>query len=330
VDHIQEFEKSTLICRTILHGKKQTARVHDFLNLLCTSRAPPPHQNYCYFFDHQHFVWYDSSDRSEFKLYMDTIPLELDTMTPPPVRPFLPNDSWNFVASKFTYHDEVSGLDYVEYIEPLVAQLRFPLAECLDNDYPLLADFASYVIPPTTLERNPGRTLLYDVGSKDWSSMEYIVEEWGKHGIPLQHYQLFSFTQDGKESRDEFLKTVPEHHQGRIVRTYMPFSAERSSDKLYLPDWIQTETNAQDYVMVKLDRQVSASVKQQWIQDIVEDPKLHVDELFWEINAQGNYVMQHYFDTHLQFDQVSSLSLSEAYRILSRLRQRGIRAHAWI
>jgi hypothetical protein len=40
--------------------------------------------------------------------------------------------------------------------------------------------------------------------------------------------------------------------------------------------------------------------------------------------------MQDWFDSNLQFDEISSMALSDAYEMLTALRNRGIRAHAWI
>ena len=74
---------------------------------------------------------------------------------------------------------------------------------------------------------------------------------------------------------------------------------------------------------------MNAAVKQNLVEFILEN-NVHVNELFWEINSSDNYVMQGWYDTNLQFDELSSISLPDAYALLTELRNRGIRAHSWI
>jgi hypothetical protein len=340
---ITELTRDEAICNTLLNGKHQKAQVHKFLTMMCSARPDPPNDNWCYYHDHNHYVWYNSANLNAFELYIDKTPLVLDGVEfPTPVSVnFLDNeDEWGPVASKFTFLDETTGEEYHEYIEPLVAQLRFPLAGCLDHK-PLLADFASFVIPPPSLSRVDGRTIMYDVGSPDWSRMEYIVEEWGAHDAGFTY--LITYAPREQEQTDVFAASVPERHKAHIYRHFFDLVDQPTDDVMafFLPTKIHEQARDDDYIMVKLDR-VNAQLKQNLIQYILNNirdttttsssssPRLHVDELFWEINASGNYVLESWFDTNLQFDELSSLTVSDAYQILSELRNAGIRAHAWI
>jgi hypothetical protein len=336
---IENLVNSRMICRTLLHGKHQTARMHDFMDMICMARAEPPNENWCYYHDHNHYLWYDSQERNMFKVYIDTTPLELDGIAIPQLTPLYidQNANWESIASKFTFLDEASGETYEEYIEPLVAQLRFPLTECIDNK-PLLADFASYVIPPPNLDRVEGRTIMYDIGSRDWSRMEYVVEEWASHGMNFTY--IITYAPNGNEQDDAFLTTIPDKHASRVVRHYLELTDEPTFDdsKVFLPTTIRDETHPDDYVVLKLDR-TNAHSKESIVQYILDhDPTqhnlsrspLHVDEILWEINASGNYVLESWFDENLQFDEISSLTLIEAYQKLLALRNMGIRAHSWI
>jgi hypothetical protein len=143
----------------------------------------------------------------------------------------------------------------------------------------------------------------------------------------------------------------PERHKAHIYRHFFDLVDQPTDDVMafFLPTKIHEQARDDDYIMVKLDR-VNAQLKQNLIQYILNNirdtkhhdttsnatttssssPRLHIDELFWEINASGNYVLESWFDTNLQFDELSSLTVSDAYQILSGLRNAGIRAHAWI
>jgi hypothetical protein len=328
---IADLTRDKAICRTLLTGKHQKAQLHKFMGMMCSARAPAPYNQWCYYHDHNHFMWYNSAKKDIFEVYVDTTPLLLEDIDPPTPMSINMLDheaDWESTASKFTFKDEITGEEYYEYIEPLVAQLRFPLTECLDNK-PLLADFSSFVIPPPSLSRVDGRTIMFDMGSKDWSRLEYIVEEWGAHNAGFTY--LITYANNANEQTDPFLKTVPEKHKAHIYRHYFELVDHPTQEpaKFYLPTKIQTMARPDDYVMVKLDR-MDAKLKQSLVESIIKNPKIHVDELFWEINAGGNYVMQKWFDNNLTFGELSSLSLSDAYMMLAELRNMGIRAHAWV
>jgi hypothetical protein len=339
VDGISQLVQAKSICQALLQGKHQQDWLHKFLKMMCSARPEPPNDSWCYFHDHNHFVWYNSKNLNTFELYIDQTPLQLDGIQPPV--PMSSNTlemekDWEEIASKFTFLDETTGEVYYEYIEPLVAHLRFPLARCLERK-PLLADFASFVIPPPSLSRVDGRTIMYDMGSSDWSRLEYIVEEWTAHDAGFTY--LITYAPSENENLDAFLESVPEQHQSHIYRHFLNLvdkpPTEHSDPKdFFLPDKIRDQARPDDYIMVKFDRTMNADLKVALVQSIVNDPTsssaLHVDEIFWEINASGNYVMQSWFDTNLKFDEVSSMSLADAYGILTSLRERGIRAHAWI
>ncbi|KAI2499822.1 hypothetical protein MHU86_14639 [Fragilaria crotonensis] len=337
VDAIPNLVEAKAICQTLLGGKHQQDWLHKFLNMMCSARPEPPNDSWCYFHDHNHFVWYNSKNLKTFELYIDKTPLQLDGIEPPvpmPINTLEMEKDWEEIASKFTFLDETTGEEYYEYIEPLVGHLRFPLAGCLERK-PLLAEFASFVIPPPSLSRVDGRTIMYDMGSSDWSRMEYIVEEWNAHDAGFTY--LITYAPSENENVDGFLESVPDKHQSHIYRHYFNLvdhpPTEHSDPKdFFLPDKIRDQSRPDDYIMVKFDRTMNADLKLSLVQYILDYPmsSVHVDEVFWEINASGNYIMQPWFDTNLKFDEVSSMSLSEAYGILTSLRNRGIRAHAWI
>lgn len=276
-------------------------------------------------------MWYNSANRDAFEVYIDKTPMILDGVEPPPLEMVdFENERFKGVASEMVYRDDDTGEEYVEYIEPLVAQLKFPLAECLEKPgKPLLADFASFVIPPPAI-RAGRRTILYDVGSPDWSRLEYVVEEWAARGAEFEF--IVSYALSGDETSDAFLTTLPEEHASHVFRNYFQLVDEQnavtSPNKVFVPVQIGQEAQEDDYVLLKLDR-CSAAMKIKYLEYILKN-NIHVDEVIWEINAQGNYVMSEWMDYNVAFDQISSMSLADAYGWLTKLRQAGIRAHSWI
>mmetsp|Transcript_26310 Transcript_26310/g.43936 ORF Transcript_26310/g.43936 Transcript_26310/m.43936 type:complete len:481 (+) Transcript_26310:104-1546(+) len=342
VDEIDDIMEAKSICRNLMSTPTQLEKLHDFMEVICTASiqvndvkegGDQTQTTWCYYHDQTHYMWYNVDNRAEFELYVDQTPAALKGVEPPePAALILSDDHWAPIVSKLVYFDEFADEEYVEYIEPLVAQLRFPLTECLTKKkMPLLAEFASYVIPPPNFDRVNGRTILYDLGSPDWSRMEYVVEEWLAHGTDFKYMISYSTTKD--QESDAFLQTIPDQHAEKIFRHYLPL-ADHPVDNpktqgLFIPDKIKDMAAPDDYILLKLDKG-DGSLKQKLVQYLLDNDDVHVDELLWEIDASGNYVMESYFDKTLGFSELSSLTLPEAYDMLLKLRQKGIRAHSWI
>jgi hypothetical protein len=118
---ITELTRDKAICNTLLNGKHQKAQVHKFLTMMCSARPDPPNDNWCYYHDHNHYVWYNSANLNAFELYIDKTPLVLDGVEfPTPISVnFLENEEeWGPVASKFTFLDETTGEEYHEILNP--------------------------------------------------------------------------------------------------------------------------------------------------------------------------------------------------------------------
>mmetsp|Transcript_26308 Transcript_26308/g.43929 ORF Transcript_26308/g.43929 Transcript_26308/m.43929 type:complete len:494 (+) Transcript_26308:104-1585(+) len=355
VDEIDDIMEAKSICRNLMSTPTQLEKLHDFMEVICTASiqvndvkegGDQTQTTWCYYHDQTHYMWYNVDNRAEFELYVDQTPAALKGVEPPePAALILSDDHWAPIVSKLVYFDEFADEEYVEYIEPLVGTLRFPLAECLP-DQPLLADVASYIIPPPYLYRTDGRRILYDVGSKDWSRLQYVVEQWALHDIDFTDIMSFSGSSGSssgasqiKEATDDFPATVPAKHQEHIYREYLPLVDFPSPDKatIFLPALIQEMTQVNDYVLLKLDR-VNAKLKETIVAYLLNDNDnaargrntIHVDELIWEVDNSDNFLFRNQFDATLQFDQLSSQPLADTYRQLQALRFKGIRAHAWI
>jgi hypothetical protein len=274
-------------------------------------------------------MWYNVDNIDEFELYVDMTPDVLKDYPTPERQPvILSDDKWAGIMSKMVFFDTFADEEYFEFIEPLVGTLRFPLAECLP-DQPLLNDVASFVIPPPWLYRTEGRHMLFDVGSADWTRMQYVVEEWALHEIEFT--DILSYAVNQQEGTDEFPKTVPAEHAEHIYREYLPLVDSPNPDvgKIFLPTKIEEMADVNDYVVLKLDR-TNAKLKESIVDYLLESETLHVDELIYEINDSDNFLFTKYFDAQLQFDELSSMTLGDTYRQLQALRNKGVRAHAWI
>lgn len=106
--------------------------------------------------------------------------------------PIRPGPEHEHILSKFVFEDEVTEEIYVEYIEPLVAGLRHPLAHCHNggakiNSLPPYV-FRGYIIPPP--ERPRAKKLLYfDAGASSWDegdggpSLKYFTNTWARQGM---------------------------------------------------------------------------------------------------------------------------------------------------
>lgn len=152
LDNVEQWSQSDNLCKVLLN--EQASLVHDFLNMTCTSRMPEPHSSWCIINDDFHGLWYNSDDRSDFYLSWNRPPSIPDTIPVPPANMVRPGPEHAHVASRFVFYDQVNQQHYVEYIEPLVSNLRFPIAKCV-QPFPGTADvkalnawFRGWIVPP--------------------------------------------------------------------------------------------------------------------------------------------------------------------------------------
>jgi hypothetical protein len=136
LDHVDEWQEKQQICQVLLND--QLDYVREFITSMCTSRYLPPYESWCILDDTIYPLWYDTNSTEGFKrskLRWKKSPLPMDATIDGPARPVTPGPDHERVMSKFVFLDEVTGKEYVEYIEPLVSHLRFPLAKCLKGTY---------------------------------------------------------------------------------------------------------------------------------------------------------------------------------------------------
>jgi hypothetical protein len=247
----------------------------------------------------------------------------------PPVRPEVSDD----ILSKFVFSDDTTGELYTEYIEPLVAGLRHPLANChtgnAANRLPPIVH-RGYILPPPYPPRS-NRNWYFDAGASSWSegdggpSISYFVTIWQRQGIHFDRIQAYEVQTTPKD----FYATVPDEFQNMTIFRQCAVASSVETEDVhhpFLPHEIQTlVTNPDDYVVLKLDID-SALVEDGSIRYLLQHPQIIVDEVAWEHHVEGNPIMR---DIWKKSD-MANLTLRESYDLFLQMRQRGIRAHSWV
>ena len=190
--------------------------------------------------------------------------------------------------------DETTGLEYTEYIEPLVSHLRHPLSQCLNASKPFLwvSVFRGYVIPPPSKPRGDGKILYFDAGSSSWKkgaggpSLSYFTSVWQRHGIAFDRIQAYEL----KTPPKDFYQSVPAHFQNKTIYRQCAVASyvdKETIDSPFLPNEIARIAKPDDFVFFKLDID-SPPVEDGSIQYILKN-EVHVDELAWE--HHGTFVV---------------------------------------
>lgn len=250
------------------------------------------------------------------------------------VEPLVPSSSQEHIVSKFVFLDEVTGEEYVEYIEPLVSHLRFALSKCLSPvpDIPeythRLTAFRGWIIPPPPSMRY-NRQLYFDVGVSSWkhvgaggSSLKYFISNWNRHDINFD--EIYAF---GDETRvSTFYQELPPDMKVFYQKCTVSGRPEEGSDMHpFIPNMINRQAISDDYVLFKLDIDEPA-VEKGIVEFILQDEATLISELVWEHHISGNYLMNEW-GSPASRDQAT---LRESYDYFLRLRQKGIRAHSYV
>eukprot|EP00548_Thalassiothrix_antarctica_P018692 CAMPEP_0194194686 /NCGR_PEP_ID=MMETSP0154-20130528/75721_1 /TAXON_ID=1049557 /ORGANISM="Thalassiothrix antarctica, Strain L6-D1" /LENGTH=704 /DNA_ID=CAMNT_0038919137 /DNA_START=62 /DNA_END=2176 /DNA_ORIENTATION=- len=328
LNNIEKWGKQQTICQVLMREHK--SYIHDFLEVLCTSRLEPgPYGSWCVIDDGELQLWFNEGNHEALEIYWQrpkVIPFDLPV--PPPQAVVPPPGKYDHVLSKMTFMDEQTGEKYEEYIEPLVSHLRFPLSKCMpvDDEQFYFHDtiFKGFIIPPPPVIRGD-RAIFYDAGSPDWiKGPRYFLNTWLRHGIKFD--DVFSY--DERTTPEEYYSTIPLEIQPQIHYkqcTIASDEADNFPDHPFLPSVIIEGTTENDYVMFKLDID-RPGIENGIISAILSDgyPPV-IDELFWEHHIAQNYLMFEHWKTTATPDT----TFRESYDIFLRLRQKGIRAHAW-
>ncbi len=233
-------------------------------------------------------------------------------------------------------------------IEPLVGFLRHPFFHCFknldverkvykeDKDY-IIVTHSDEVFPVSKIKANSSSAFLFDLGANlydGWQmtsrrfipgsmSTKWFFEAYNITGIvfdrilcwessPLEPFKIF--------------RRIPRSVLGKISYYNTPVTAEKDSSFNPLSILKDVATN-DDFVVIKID--IDAPLLEiPLIHQIMADPVLRglIDELYFEHHVHGSPM------THIGWGSSfrKNETLIGSYEIFSRLRQFGIRAHAWV
>jgi hypothetical protein len=197
------------------------------------------------------------------------------------------------------FRDDKTGEHYIEYIEPLVSHLRFPLSKCADfipigdNRYHWHSIlFKGYIIPPPPALK-VSQKYYFDAGATNWSdevsSLRYFHDMWKRSGHVFD--EIFAY--DTGKSVDDFYNGVPEHIKNHVHYQQCNVASKPEEDKAdiepFIPSVIKRHATAADYVLFKLDID-QPNVEHGTIDFILNDPNNFIDEIAFE--HHGEYFAQ--------------------------------------
>lgn len=245
--------------------------------------------------------------------------------------------------SKFVHTAECSDgkkektrTEWVEYIEPLGGTARHPFATgtmgdgtvcCCEFGQQATSMFSvDYILlhsarQPTFALRNPGRRLLFDVGTSYFtSSLQWLLCSYRAQAIEFD--QVYAWEMQRLDPVF-YWSQVPDDLKLSLHLLNVPVSGQRghADNPLRL---IEALTTVDDFVALKIDID-NTEIEKQILQPILDDPLLtaRVDEVFFEYHFQSPFMGP------LGWGNTHESSLSGALHWFSKFRQAGIRLHFW-
>ena len=221
-------------------------------------------------------------------------------------------------------------------LEPLVGFLRHPEAHCPQfpgsKSWVVKVISKDYLIPAWHVEAWPaGRTraLFFDLGASLYhtgnggASMSWFVNAYRARGISFDRI----FAWEAKFHTDATIyATMPAPIVDRI--SYYNLPANTTPGEKHNP-WrtLRAVARQTDFVVVKIDID-NTPIEEALLEQLLADRALTalVDELYFEHHVV-NTPMWHY---GWKGGTVTTHTLLDSYKLFSRLRELGIRAHSWV
>ena len=335
----------TNICHALT--ELHPALIHQLLNATCTSHFESPFDHWCIIDDGIYTLWYNRNNTgTQFETNIlrwerpIDVPVSVQLL---PAQPVVPNVHMEDVVSKFVFLDETKGVEYVEHIEPLASNLRFPLFRCISTIGPPPEErpqnpngygyhsvvFKGWIIPPPPpVPRD--KAWYFDAGASSWDqglggpSLVYFYNLWQRHGITFD--KIFAFEMSVPTA--DFYRSVPPYILHKTVYQQTAIVSqprEHTAENPFLPILIKEHVTQNDYVLLKLDID-SPMIESGSIMHILDDSDHCIDELFWGHHINGNYLLAGDWGGHgLPYGTVK-----ESMDLFLRMRHKGIRAHSWV
>lgn len=230
-----------------------------------------------------------------------------------------------------------------QFIEPLIGHLRHPFFHCVGQQkdtFELMFD-TQYIVFPQVVKKMYTKVILFDVGASTFDDcamgcQKWFVDQYANHGLSFD--KIIGWEAKSLDHQQYWSK-IPHDLKYKIQLFNTPASADPDSTDNPL-NHIRQNAEIDDYVVLKLDiDHIDTEIK--IVEQILDSPEIiaKVDEFFWEHHAWGSPLKQtrvHMFNQYLGWKAHTSNHdhrygrLEHTYEILGRMRQKGIRAHAWI
>ena len=250
----------------------------------------------------------------------------------------------------FSYHELIDTCTGVSLgripIEPLVGFLRNPAFELdfcrrgalhfkgiVDKEYllPFRKCEVDLVVPEAS--RLGVRNLLFDLGASLYfsrrqrrlggSSLSWLIEEYSRRGLVFDRVLAWEAAQH--DPQDVF--AMPAHLLDRV--SYMNIPVDARPGYLHNPlRMLRSIARPHDFVVIKIDID-AVSIEESLVQQILGDESVAglIDELYFEHHVYESPMVHKGWWESLKY---SNHTLADSYRVFSKLRQRGIRAHSWV
>lgn len=240
------------------------------------------------------------------------------------------------VFSRHVYTDSCTGQVLFELpIEPLVGFLRHPQTHCggggnVDKDY-MLPLFRNEWNSTNPYSGGQSTSFIFDLGASVYNSglggasQSWFIDTYLARGYRFQRILDW----EAKEHPPKVLfEGIPLDIMTGLSYFNIPVTSE-PNDKYNPLTYIRTLCKPEDFVVLKIDID-TPNLEEALIKQVVNDPQLAVliDELYFEHHVSGS-PMQHRGwgnipGVHLGGDIVDS------YKLFTKLRELGIRAHSWV
>jgi hypothetical protein len=233
------------------------------------------------------------------------------------------------VFSYFLYTDNCTGETSFDHIEPLAGLLRHPYF-CLKGEEYLVDKDYLLVSWNVSRRMTPGaKAYLFDMGASLFdegaggASQAWFVSEYERVGVRWDGVYAY-------ESREYAPADVYSRVPSRVKPVYhwynIPVSAEAGHpDNVW--EHVKAVASQDDYVVVKLDID-NTPLEETLVGQLIgpgSDSLLRlVDEFYFEHHVHTRPMDVYWGTEH------SPRRLSDSYALLSELRSRGVKAHAWI
>lgn len=219
--------------------------------------------------------------------------------------------------------------DSPEWIEPLAFLLRHPKATCgtdiFDKNWLVLA---TKDMPRTTT----GQRKFFDAGGGGGKVTRWFLEQYQKRGVVFDEIFVWEISNGSSSTEPDSIENIPEDipgymcdpgHMCRSAHLHRGVGVDDDKNSTNNPvALIANECSEADFCVFKLDID-SPKLENSLLQQILDgSAKGKIDEFFFEEHVHGR--MQDSWGENVVGE------FSDAYEVLQKLRESGIRAHSWV